>query len=363
LHRTARFLLAIGAGTLLAPDAGAQVRSAQTARDSLVAVLAKLDAQHGFHGVVLLAEGGKVVHHSAHGLSHKGYQVANRPDTKFNLASVGKTFTAVAIGQLVEQGKLRFSDTLIKVLPDYPNPAIARKVTIGQLLSHRSGMGLYWDALFKGNWTAVRTLADLVPYFAKDTLLFEPGTKWFYSNTGFAVLALVVEKVSGEDYFSYVKRHIFTPLGMTGTDFYPLDVDMPNLAIGYYRNEQGVLKNNLFTHTVRGSGAGGGFSTAPDLLKWAEGLRANTVLGRDISSQMLSKQTNTDGGPGGYGYGFIVQQRDGQTVLGHSGGFPGIVTLFYFNPAKHRVAIAMSNHPGPEVREIGALLTAYLTAP
>jgi D-alanyl-D-alanine carboxypeptidase len=331
-------------------------------RDSLRALLSRLDQEKRFHGVVLLAENGRVIHHSAHGLAHQGYQVPNRPDTKFNLGSVGKTFTAVAIGQLVEQGKLRFSDTLIKVVPDYPNPAIARRVTIAQLLSHRSGMGLYWDALFKGNWTAVRTIADLVPYFANDSLEFDPGSKWLYSNTGFAVLALVVEKVSGEDYFTYVKRHIFQPLGMNDTDSYSLDVDVPNIAVGYYRDQQGTLKNNLFTHTVRGSGAGGGFSTAPDLLKWAEGLMANRVLGASIAARMLRRQTDTDGGPGGYGYGFIVQQREGHTVLGHSGGFPGIATFFWFNPANRRVAIAMSNQPGPELRQIGELLQRYLTA-
>jgi D-alanyl-D-alanine carboxypeptidase len=352
------FVVAMTAGV----PAAAQVRTAQAVRDSLQTLLATYDAQKKFHGVVLLAEGGQIVHHSAHGLAHLGYQVPNRPDTKFNLASVGKTFTAISIGQLVEQGKLKFSDTLIKVLPDYPNPAVARKVTIAQLLTHRSGMGLYWDALFQGNWTAVRTIADLVPFFAKDSLQFEPGSKWFYSNTGFAVLAMVVEKVSGEDYFSYVKKHIYAPLGMTDTDFYPLDVDVPNLAVGYYRDEGGTLKNNLFTHTVRGSGAGGGFSTAPDLLKWAEGLMSNKVLGASVSAQMFSKQTDTDGG-GGYGYGFMVQPRDGQTILGHTGGFPGIATLFFFNPAKHRVAIAMSNQPGPELRQIGGLLNQYLTAP
>lgn len=360
-RRLALALVCLAATTT---PASAQLRTTQAVRDSLTTLLTALDGQKKFHGVVLLAEGGRIVQHTAHGLAHQGYQVPNRPDTKFNLASVGKTFTAVAIAQLVEQGKLRFTDTLIRILPNYPNPEIARKVTIAQLLTHRSGMGLYWNKLFEGNWTAVRSISDLVPYFAKDSLEFEPGSKWLYSNTGFAVLAMVIEKVSGEDYFSYVKKHIFQPLGMTDTDFYSLDVDVPNLAVGYFRDDQGQVKNNLFTHTVRGSGAGGGFSTAPDLLKWAEGLRTNKVLGKAVSDQLFTRHTDTGGGPGpgGYGYGFFVQPREGQTILGHTGGFPGITTLFFFNPAKQRVAIVMSNFPGPDVRQMMGLLNSYLTA-
>jgi CubicO group peptidase (beta-lactamase class C family) len=356
-----RMMLLLAGGVAVGPLNAQQ--STQSVQDSLKRVLAGLDAAQKFHGVVLLAEAGRIVHHSAHGLAHFGYKVPNKPDTKFNLASVGKTFTAVAIGQLVQQGKLRFTDTLLTVVPDYPNQEIARRVTIGQLLTHRSGMGLYWEALFTGNWTAVRTINDLVPFFVNDSLRFAPGSQWFYSNTGYAVLALVVERVSGEDYFTYVKRHIFEPLGMSDTDFYPLDVDVPNIAVGYYKDEGGILKNNLFTHTVRGSGAGGGFSTAPDLVKWAEGLRTHKVLNAEVSSQMFSKQTDTQGaGPGGYGYGFMVQPRDGQTVLGHTGGFPGITTLFFFSPSKQRVGVVMSNFPGPEVRQLGGLVNSFLVA-
>ena len=127
-----RFALALVCLAVTAAPAAAQPRTNKAVRDSLQTLLTALDAQKKFHGVVLLAEGGKIVHHTAHGLAHQGYQVPNRPDTKFNLASVGKTFTAVAIGQLVEQGKLRFTDTLIRILPNYPNPEIARKVTIAR---------------------------------------------------------------------------------------------------------------------------------------------------------------------------------------------------------------------------------------
>lgn len=331
--------------------------------DSLTTILAGLDRAGTFHGVVLVADQGQIVHHSAHGLAHKGYGVANRPDTKFNLASVGKTFTAVAVGQLIEQGKLRLTDTLARVLPDYPNQAVARRITIGQLLTHRSGLGLYWDKLFDGNWTAVRTTADLTPFFAKDTLDFAPGTQWFYSNTGYAVLALVIEKVSGLDYFDYIQQKVLTPAGMTSTGFFPLDIDVPNLAVGYYRDEKGVLKNNLFTHTVRGGGAGGGWSTAEDLVKWAQALMEGRVLKPATATMMTTKQTDTERpGPGGYGYGFIIQQRNDRTIVGHTGGFPGIATFWFFDPAQNRVGVMMTNEPNDAVRPVWSQVEAYLTA-
>ncbi|MEO8451219.1 MAG: serine hydrolase domain-containing protein [Gemmatimonadota bacterium] len=346
------------------PAAGAVAQtplSKSQALDSLTAVLARLDQTRGFHGSVLVADGGRIVHQSAHGLAHEGYQIPNRPDTKFNLASVGKTFTAVAIGQLVSQGKLKFTDTLARVLPDYPNKAIASKVTIAQLLSHRSGLGLYWDELFKGNWTAVRTTKDLTPFFVNSPLDFEPGARWSYSNTGFAVLALVIEKVSGEDYFSYIKRHIFEPAGMTDTDFYELDRDVPNLAVGYYTDEQGVFRNNLFTHTVRGGGAGGGWSTAPDLLKWAEALRGGKILDPAIAKQMMSRATDTDlGGTTGYGFGFILLTVNGHPLVGHTGGFPGIVTRFFFDPERDLVGVVMSNHPTAAEGQVWRSVAAYL---
>ena len=134
--------------------------------DSVRAEIKRLGTSGEFSGVVLVRKGGKTILHEAYGLASIEYNAPNRIDTRFNLASVGKMFTAVAIAQLVEQGKLKWTDTLSKVLPDYPNKAQASRITIHQLLTHTSGLGLYWDNLFKGNWTAVRTVSELVPFFA-----------------------------------------------------------------------------------------------------------------------------------------------------------------------------------------------------
>ena len=151
---------------------------------------------------------------------------------------------------------------------------------------------------------------------------------------------------------------------LTDTDFYELDRDVPNLAIGYYKDDRGVEHNNLFTHTVRGGGAGGGWSTAPDLLKWAEALRHNTVLDSAVSRQLMTRMTDTDlGGETGYGYGFIIIPARGRELIGHTGGFDGIVTRVFFDRERDRVGVVMSNDPGPPESRIWRWVAAYLTAP
>ncbi len=329
--------------------------------DSVRAEIKRLGTSGEFSGVVLVRKGGKTILHEAYGLASIEYNAPNRIDTRFNLASVGKMFTAVAIAQLVEQGKLKWTDTLAKVLPDYPNKALASRITIHQLLTHTSGLGLYWENLFKGNWTAVRTVADLVPFFANDSLQFAPGNGWYYSNTGFAVLSLVVEKVSGEDYFAYLQKHIFDPVGMKGTDYAALDETVPNKATGYFREGPNApLKNNLFTHTVKGGGAGGGWATSSDLAAFAEAYMSGKLFSKAILAEMTKPHAalppppggRGGGGPMSYGYGTFVNTRDGKTIWGHTGGFPGIMTILNMYPQTGDVLVVQSNNPNPAAQKI-----------
>jgi D-alanyl-D-alanine carboxypeptidase len=329
--------------------------------DSIRTEIKRLGDAGEFSGVVLVRKGGKTVLHEAYGLASIEYKAPNKVDTRFNLASVGKMFTAVAIGQLVEHGKLKWTDTLAKVLPDYPNKAQAGRITIHQLLTHTSGMGLYWENLFKGNWTAVRTAQELVPFFLNDTLVFAPGSGWFYSNTGFAVLALVIEKVSGEDYFAYLQKHIFDPLGMKNTDYASLDEDIPNKATGYFREGPNApLKNNLFTHTVKGGGAGGGWASSSDLAVFAEAYMAGKLFSKATLAEMTKAHAALPPPPGGgggggassYGYGTFVNTRNGKTVWGHTGGFPGIMTILNMYPQTGDVMVVQSNNPNPTTRKV-----------
>ena len=350
---------------------GTSTASAQSL-DSLKSELRKLGDSGEFSGVVLMRKGGKTILHEAYGLANIGYKAPNTIDTRFNTASVGKMFTAVSIAQLVEAGKLKWTDTLAKVLPDYPNKAQAGKITIHQLLTHTSGLGLYWEKLFKGNWTAVRTSQDLVPFFADDTLLAAPGAKWNYSNTGYHVLSLVIEKVSGESFASYIQKHIFDPLGMKNTDYVALDVDIPNKATGYYRDGPNApLKNNLFTHTVVGGGAGGGWTSSGDLATFAEAYMSGKLFSKAILAEMTKPQVTLppppSGGRGGpppsYGYGTFVMTSNGKQVWGHTGGFPGIMTILNMYPATGDVVVVQSNNPNEAARKVWQAVEKLMTGP
>ena len=188
-----------------------------------------------FSGVVLLAKAGKPFFHQAYGMANRDFGVPNRPDTKFNIGSINKVFTQVAIGQLLQQGKLALDDTIRKHLPDYSGPA-ADRITIQQLLTNTSGLGdtfgERYDATPKDR---LRTLSDYLPLFVGDPLLFDPGTSRKYSNAGYVVLGLVVEKLSGQGYHDYVRQHIFGPAGMINSDAYPQDEVVANRAVGYTR--------------------------------------------------------------------------------------------------------------------------------
>lgn len=244
--------------------------------------LQELSTKDEFSGVVLIAQNGIPVFNRAYGLQSKEYGVANNLDTKFNVGSIDKIFTKIAIGQLLEQGKIAsVDDKLEKYLTDYPNHEAATTVTLRQILNMQSGIGDFFGAEFRSApKDQFRSIADYMPLFASKPLAFPPGTKRQYSNGGYIVLGSVIEKVSGQSYYDYVRDNIFKPLGMENTAFYEGDVPTANLATGYTRdrdNESAPRRNNVYTRPARGSSAGGGYSTAGDLLKFANALEAGKI--------------------------------------------------------------------------------------
>jgi D-alanyl-D-alanine carboxypeptidase len=217
-----------------------------------------------FSGCVLVAQDGKPIFRKAYGFASKEFSVPNRIDTKFNIGSCNKIFTKVAILQLAEQGKLSLEDYISKHLPNYPSN-VADKVTINHLLSHTSGMGHYFNERFEASKHKLRTVDDFLSLFREDPLSFEPGEKAQYSNAGYVVLGKIIETASGQDYYDYVREHIYKPAGMNDSDHYEMDVPTPNLAIGYTKMVEkdqlleGPRRSNLFIIGVKGSPAGGGY--------------------------------------------------------------------------------------------------------
>jgi len=237
-----------------------------------------------FSGVVLSAATGARPSLFAVGFANRETGIQNTADTRFNIGSIGKLFTITAVYQLIERGVLQKSDTIGKWLPDYPN-AEARGATIDQLLSMRSGIGDFFGPRFaKGSPERIRTLQDYLPYFAADPLAFKPGTDQMYSNGGFVVLGLIVEKSSGQDFYSYIKEHIFDPAGMTDTSYPSIDETLPDRAVGYTRQWSDLVTYATALRPVghgepgRGSSAGGAFSTAGDLFKFSQALQNGSLV-------------------------------------------------------------------------------------
>jgi D-alanyl-D-alanine carboxypeptidase len=236
-----------------------------------------------FSGVVLLARNGAPVFQRAYGLANRERGVANNPETAFNLGSINKIFTQIAILQLRDAGKLALDSTLATYWPDYPNREVARRVTIRQLLRHTSGIGgNIFDPPAGGKRNDIRTLRDYLPLFVNKPLDFEPGSRNAYSNAGYVVLGLLIERLSGDDYYTFVRQHILQPAGMHRTESFPADSLPPNTAIGYTRGDENApasapLRANTPDLPGRGSSAGGGYSTAPDLLRFVEALRQHRI--------------------------------------------------------------------------------------
>jgi len=313
---------------------------------------------------VLIAREGKPIFKKAYGSANKSSNTPNNVDTKFNLGSIDKSFTGVAIAQLVQQGKLSFNDPISKYLPDYPNKTVAAKVTIHQLLTHTSGMGMYFNDEFMKRRASLKTLSDLLPLFVNDPLDFEPGQKMQYSNSGYVVLGLIIEKVTGQNYFNYVRQHIFEPAGMKNTASYELDQRVPNLAIGYTnmgltgRSEPGPRKDSTPHLTGRGSSAGGGYSTLDDMLKFGQALIDHKLLNKQYTDIVLSNQMPPAQPPAGYG--FFSVQVNGARAFGNNGGGPGTNSTFSVYPEIGYTVVVMSNYDPPSASKVNGKIRDLL---
>jgi len=311
----------------------------------------QLVAQDRFSGTVLVAKDGQILFEHAYGDADHAFNVPNKVDTKFNLGSMGKMFTAVSILQLVQEGKLSLDDRLIKVVPDYPDKDIASKITVSQLLTHTSGLGDMFNQKFQDTpKDKLVTLQAHLPLFTGEPLLFDPGTQWSYSNAGFIVLGLVIEHVSGESYYDYVREHVFKPAGMINTDNYNIDADVPNLALGYTTGGPSAApgaprKTNLY-FLQRGASAGGGYSTVGDLLRFSEALQKQKLLNKEYTDLGLTGKVPTTHKDAKYAFGMEEAFVNGVRIVGHGGGGPGISSNLDMYPALGYTVAIMSNYDG-----------------
>jgi CubicO group peptidase (beta-lactamase class C family) len=318
-------------------------------------------AEDKLSGVVLIAKDGKPIFKKAYGLADKSANTPNKADTKFNLGSMNKMFTAVSIAQLAEKGKLSFDDKVGKYLPDYPNQNVREKVTIHQLLTHTSGLGSFWNKKFDERRASIKTVADYLALFADEPLLFEPGARFQYSNSGFVVLGAIIEKVSGQNYYDYVRQHIYKPVGMINSDAFEMTEKTANMAMGYTSEGQPskTRKENSDSRPNRGGPAGGGYSTVEDLLKFAVALRENRLLSAKYTEMVTTGKVKMGGNLYAYGFGDI--RVNGKRSFGHNGGAPGIASSLSIFPELGYTVIVMTNYDPPNMMPVVRKLEESVT--
>ena len=330
-----------------APDAPTRRLTDAEVVEQLKAYTERMASRDVFSGTVLLAKAGKPLYSAAFGEANKDFGVRNTLDTKFNLGSMNKMFTAVAVMQLVEAGKLSLDDTLGKFLrAGAMRSDVLSKVRVKHLLTHTSGLGSYftpeWDKQSRARY---RSVDDWMGLVKDESLQFEPGARWAYSNTGMLVLGKVIEVASGKDYFDYVRERIAGPAGMTNTDAYELDRVNKNLAVGYQREEtpRGVeYRNNIFMHVIRGGPAGGGYSTVEDLTRFAEALKTGKLLSAASYRVLTTPKPELNSPEYGFGFGIYAGGR----IVGHGGGFPGINSQLDIYVGEDYTLAVMSNYGG-----------------
>lgn len=313
-----------------------------------------------FSGVVLVARDGKALYSHAFGMASKSYEVPNREDTQFNLASVGKMFTAVAILQLAEAGKLSLDDPASKYVPEeWLAQEYGSKITIKHLLTHTSGFGTYFEKLNKQSEVFFfRDLGHYKKLIRSETPTFDPGTKWSYSNTGMVLLGVIVERVSGQEYFEYLNEHILKPAGMTKTVALDKDSAVAGRATGYMKlnvSGKAVWRENTVSRVLRGNPSGGIFSTAGDLLRFDQALRAHKLLGAEMTQAAMTPKPEVNSPFYGYGF-FASTEQDVGRVAGHGGDGSGVNCQFKMYLDKGYTVAILSNYGAPSANAVERMI-------
>lgn len=313
----------------------ARARVALASGGLVEGLIERLVEQGRFAGVVLAAVEGRPLLHKAYGLADRAANRANALDTRFNIASAGKMFTTVGIGQLLEAGQLSLADRLVDHLPEF-RPDIGERITIAQLLSHTSGLGSYFASpLWDERRGSLDTLEDFLALIEGEQLQFTPGERYEYSNSGFTLLGAVIQKHAGKDYYTAMQERVFAPAGMTGTGYPTREDASPDLAVPYTNGcfmrpatecTPGDWRDARPMGGRRGGPAGGGYSTARDLNAFAEALKGGRLLKPQTLNQLKAEQLKMTrrGGPiDATGLGFGRLTIHGQPSWGHNGGTVG----------------------------------------
>ena len=301
---------------------------------------------------VLVAQNGKILFEKGYGLADVEHRVAITPATKFRIGSITKQFTAAAILKLQEEGKLSVTDKLSKYIPDYPR---GDEVTLQHLLTHTSGIHNFTQKQgFMQRVTNAVAIGDLIKWFKNDPYDFDPGAKTFFENSGYVLLGYIVEKVSGENYGTFLREKFFQPLGMTNTGVYRANLALTHEALGYSYEDHKYQRAVNWDMSWAG-GAGALYSTVEDLYRWNEGIFNGKVLNeaslKAAFTPVKTKENEEDNSGDGYGYGWGITTLRGEREISHAGGLSGFRSFLLRLPKENFTVVLLGNAgpvvPGP----------------
>lgn len=315
--------------------------SEQEAIKILANYIDQLASKDVFSGSVAISRNGKPVMQKAIGMASKRFNTPNNINTRFNLGSMNKMFTAVTLLRLVEQGKISLTDKVSNLLKITPKNSLFYQIEVQHLLSHSSGVGaLHCE---QGDVSIVKSWSDCLKKVSTIEVNFTPGSQYRYSSDGMFIVGLLIEQLTNNNYYDVIKKELLMPANMANTECLDLQYPVKNAAIGYYYHGiKQQWRNNLFIHNRKGTPAGGCYSTSGDMLNFANALLENILLSPELTNLALSAKTQF--GAERYGFGFIVQLINRQKVVGHNGSFPGVSSQLDMNLANGYNIVVLSNH-------------------
>lgn len=314
-----------------------------------------------FRGCVAIRRGGRDLIRQASGYADLPNRIPNTVETRFASASAGKVFVAAGILRLIEQGEMALDSTLGQLL-DMDLQRIDRDITVEQLLCHTSGIPDYFDETVMEDYELlwkdfpnyrIRCNCDLLPLFIDKPMMYAPGTRFQYNNSGYVMLALIMERVTGLPFDAYLQKAVFDTCGMARTGYYELDRLPAGCADSYiFDSENRSWRTNIFSVDAKGTGAGGAFVTVEDILRFWEHLLAGDLLSIEMTREMLRIHSRPDGqGKSCYGYGVWLRTENGSLTPFFQGCDPGVSFMSEYDPDTRTVAVAVSNY-GDDVWEV-----------
>ena len=304
----------------------------------------------------LVAKDGKVIYRKAFGTANMELGVTMKPEMVFEIGSMTKQFTAVAILMLEEQDKLSLQDDITKYIKDYPTHG--HEITIHHLLTHTSGIKSYTSMKeWRGKWRKDFKPKEMIDFFKNEPMNFAPGEKFSYNNSAYFMLGYIIKKVSGMPYPEFLEKKIFQPLGMENSYYGSHRKIIKNRASGYQK-ESGEFVNAEYLSLTQPYAAGSIMSTVDDMWKWQQAVKNNKLIKRETLEKAFTEHSLNNGEPTNYGYGWALKEINGSPTIEHGGGIFGFTSNGIYLPEEDVYVVMLSNRDDFPPKKISTKIAA-----